>query len=186
MLETHISYPILCYYRSQHDNQSWLSALTAILDTCALIITAVESPVQRQAQLTFAVGRHVLVDVGHVFHREKLEQKLRAQPFTRLSDEEFAQLCDLLRAVGVPLCGDISIRARLDALRMLYEPHASAMAQYLHLELPNWTAPPVNSAKPDIWTSIGRLRTPGTTAELLTAVSPQATASNLGDDQGFL
>ena len=77
MLETHISYPILCYYRSQHDNQSWLSALTAVLDTCALLITAVEGPAQRQAQLTFAIGRHVLVDIGHVFHREKAEQKLR-------------------------------------------------------------------------------------------------------------
>jgi hypothetical protein len=41
MLETHISYPILCYYRSQHDNQSWLSAITAILDTCSLLITTV-------------------------------------------------------------------------------------------------------------------------------------------------
>ena len=185
MLETHISYPILCYYRSQHDNQSWLSALTAILDACALIITAVESPVQRQAQLTFAVGRHVLVDIGHVFHREKVEQKLRGMPFTRLSDEEFNQLCDLLCGFGVPLCRDSNVRERLDALRKLYEPHASAMAQYLHLELPRWMAPAVNAAKPDIWTSIGRLRSPDT-PELLNAVSPRATASNLGDDQGFL
>jgi hypothetical protein len=186
MLETHISYPILCYYRSQHDNQSWLSALTAILDTCALLITAVESPVQRQAQLTFAVGRHVLVDIGHVFHREKAEQKLSAQPFTRLSEEEFARLRDLLCNANVSLCGDVKVRERLDALRKLYEPHACAMAHYLRLDLPRWTPPPVNPAKPDIWTSVGRLRTPGSSDELLNAVSPQATASNLGDDQGFL
>src|SRR5215469_1648205 len=186
MLETHISYPILCYYRSQHDNQSWLSALTAILDTCALLITAVESPVQRQAQLTFAVGRHVLVDIGHVFHRENAEQRLRESPFTRLSDEEFSQLCDLLRHADIKLCGDIDIRTRLDALRKLYEPHACAMAHYLRLQLPRWTPPPVNTEKPDIWTSVGRLRSPGSTATPLSAVSPQATASNLGDDQGFL
>ena len=42
MLETHISHSILCYYRSQHDNQSWLSALTSILDSCSLLITTVE------------------------------------------------------------------------------------------------------------------------------------------------
>ena len=186
MLETHISYPILCYYRSQHDNQSWLSALTAVLDTCALLITAVESPAQRQAQLTFAIGRHVLVDIGHVFHREKAEQRLREAAFTRLNDDEFGQLCDLLRHGGVSLCGDINVRARLDALRKLYEPHACSMAQYLRLDLPRWTPPPVNPAKPDIWTSIGRLRSPSGTANSLTAVSPQATASNLGDDQGFL
>lgn len=186
LLETHISYPILCYYRSQHDNQSWLSALTAILDVCALIITAVESPVQRQAQLTFAVGRHVLVDIGHVFHREKAEQRLREAGFTRLNDDEFAHLRDVLCGAGVRLCSDINIRERLDALRKLYEPHACAMAHYLRLELPHWTPPPVNAGKPDIWTSIGRLSSPSGTAEPLTAVSPQATASNLGDDQGFL
>jgi hypothetical protein len=186
MLETHISYPILCYYRSQHDNQSWLSALTAILDTCALLITSVEGTTQRQAQLTFAVGRHVLVDIGHVFHREKAEQKLREAGFTRLNDDEFRYLCDLLREGGISLCGDISVHTRLDALRMLYEPHACSMAHYLRLELPHWTPPTVNAAKPDIWTSIGRLRSPGGTAQTLNAVSPQATASTLGDDQGYL
>ena len=77
-------------------------------------------------------------------------------------------------------------RARLDALRKLYEPHACAMGHYLRLDLPRWTPPPVNAAKPDIWTSVARLRTPGGSDELLNAVSPQATASNLGDDEGFL
>jgi hypothetical protein len=186
MLETHISYPILCYYRSQHDNQSWISALTAVLDVCALLITAVEGPAQRQAQLTFAVGRHVLVDIGHVFHREKAEQRLREEAFTRLNDEEFARLCDLLRQAGISLCGDINVRVRLDALRKLYEPHACSMAHYLHLALPRWTPPLVDAAKPDIWTSIGRLSNPSGTTYSLNAVSPQAAASNPGDDQGFL
>ena len=64
ILESHISYPLLCYYRSQHDNQSWLSALVAVLDACALLITTVEGPGARQAQLTFAMARHALVDLG--------------------------------------------------------------------------------------------------------------------------
>src|SRR5579871_6066740 len=42
LMESHLSYPVLCYYRSQHNNQSWLGALTAILDTCALVIVGVE------------------------------------------------------------------------------------------------------------------------------------------------
>src|SRR2546428_12982063 len=37
ILESHLSYPVLAYYRSQHQAQSWLEALTTILDTCALI-----------------------------------------------------------------------------------------------------------------------------------------------------
>src|SRR5580698_3701173 len=71
ILESHISYPILCYYRSQHDNQSWLSALVAILDSCALLISIVEGTPARQAQLTFAMARHALIDLGHVFHLEE-------------------------------------------------------------------------------------------------------------------
>ncbi len=38
VLESHVSFPVLSYYRSQHDNQSWLAAITAILDTSALVI----------------------------------------------------------------------------------------------------------------------------------------------------
>src|SRR5204863_6718456 len=31
LLESHLSYPVLAYYRSQHSNQSWLAAMTTIL-----------------------------------------------------------------------------------------------------------------------------------------------------------
>src|ERR1700712_5235801 len=100
LLESHISYPILCYYRSQHDNQSWLSALTAILDACALLITTIEGPSSRQAQLTFAIARHTLVDLGHVFHLEAGEKRLRESPPQRLRDAEFGRLCDVLAPTG--------------------------------------------------------------------------------------
>ena len=67
ILESHISYPILCFYRSQHDTQSWLSALVSILDTCALRIAVIEGMPSRQAQLTFVMARHAVVDIGQVF-----------------------------------------------------------------------------------------------------------------------
>ena len=37
LMESHLSYPVLCYFRSQHDNQSWLAAFAAVLDVCALL-----------------------------------------------------------------------------------------------------------------------------------------------------
>ena len=43
MLESHLSFPVLSFYRSQHDNQSWLAALTAMLDVSALVLTGVDS-----------------------------------------------------------------------------------------------------------------------------------------------
>ena len=184
MLETHISYPILCYYRSQHDNQSWLAALTAILDTCALVITTVEGPSTRQAQLTFAVGRHVLVDLGHVFSRESVEQRLRSLPPTRLPDDEYARLSDLLCQAGYSMCSDLDVRERLFAIRRLYEPHAASMAAYLRLTLPNW-APPLRdpSKKPDGWKTVEGLRHSAALADRLGShISRQSTAAHLHDD----
>jgi hypothetical protein len=185
MLETHISYPILCYYRSQHDNQSWLSALTAILDTCSLLITTVEGPSTRQAQLTFAVGRHVLVDLGHVFHREAREQRFRDNAPVRLKDEEFGELCQLLGQSGFSICSSSDTRSRLSAIRKLYEPHAQAMAEYLHLELPRWLPSPTSpNKKPDGWKTVAELRSPSAIADRLKIhVSPRSTASHLGDEE---
>jgi hypothetical protein len=184
MLETHISYPILCYYRSQHDNQSWLAALTAVLDTCSLLITTVEGPSTRQAQLTFAIARHTLVDLGHVFHQEQREQELRSERAKRLPDEEFARLCDLLAGAGFSLCGDVGARERLNAIRVLYEPHACAIAEYLRLGLPLWAPPLVDPLRRrDGWSTVADLRSPSAVADRLTAhVSTQSTASHLHDD----
>jgi hypothetical protein len=185
MLETHVSYPILCYYRSQHDNQSWLSAVTSILDTCALLITTVEGPSTRQAQLTFAIARHTLVDLGHVFRLEKHEKAYREQPSTRLHDEEYARLCESLRDAGYSLCGSADTRARLEAIRKLYEPHACAMGAYMKLELPMWM-PPVEARK-DGWKTVAELRTPAALEDKIGdpfegMISPQSTASRLHDE----
>jgi hypothetical protein len=172
-LETHISYPLLCYYRSQHDNQSWLSALVAVMDTCALLITALDlqkdgGPSTRQAQLTFAIARHTLVDLGHVFHRERREAALLAAPLTRLTDEEYARLCELLAVAGYSLCGDgLEAHERLTGLRQLYEPQAMAMAEYLRLELPKWV-PPAGKQK-GVWGKIAELRSPAAIADTLAA-----------------
>lgn len=62
ILESHLSYPILCFFRSQHDNQSWLASLTAILDTCALVIVGVDRIDPFQARLTFAIARHTKLE----------------------------------------------------------------------------------------------------------------------------
>ena len=61
LMESHMSYPVLCYFRSQHDNESWLSALGCILDVSAVVIVGIEGSCKKQAELTFAIARHALV-----------------------------------------------------------------------------------------------------------------------------
>jgi len=156
ILESHVSYPILCYYRSQHDNQSWLSALTCILDTCALLISVVPGTASRQAQLTFAIGRHALVDLCHVFKLEKIEAAWRASGGPhRLPADHFEHVCDLMLQADLRLCGDPEAPARLHALRALYEPSAQALADYLAMPLPAWYPQPY--AK-DQWKTVEAVR----------------------------
>jgi hypothetical protein len=156
ILESHISYPILCYYRSQHDNQSWLSALVAILDTCALLISVIEGTPSRQAQLTFVMARHALIDLGHVFLVQKSPSWQRHSEADRLPPAEFDRLCGALGDVHLRLCGDPASANRLHTIRALYEPHAFALADYLKMSLPVWVAP---TKENDQWSVLSRLRT---------------------------
>src|SRR5262249_50260576 len=64
LLESHLSFPLLGYHRSQHDNQSWVGALTTILDTTAFLLATGDGPERYQARLTFAMARHAAVDLG--------------------------------------------------------------------------------------------------------------------------
>jgi len=67
LLESHLSYPMLAYYRSQHHDQSWLGALAAIMDCCALILAGLESVPPLQARMTFIMARQILVEMAQSF-----------------------------------------------------------------------------------------------------------------------
>jgi hypothetical protein len=155
ILESHISYPILCYYRSQHDNQSWLSALVSILDTCSLLISVLEGAPSRQAQLTFVMARHALVDLGQVFRVQEEKAWLLHAEINRLPSKDFYHLCDALGENHLRLCGDPAAARRLDTIRALYEPHALALSDYLRMPLPVWVAPARGN---DQWSVLTKLR----------------------------
>jgi Ion channel len=181
ILESHISYPILCYYRSQHDNQSWLSALVAILDACALLISVIEGTPSRQAQLTFVMARHALIDLGHVFHIQERPAWQHHAEADRLPPEEFARLCGALNQVHLKLCGDPASANRLHTIRALYEPHAIALSDYLKLALPVWIAAPKEN---DQWRVLSRLRTEAEAVFIHGDVPISGRSTFLNDDQG--
>jgi hypothetical protein len=180
LLESHVSYPMLCYYRSQHDNQNWLSALVCVLDSCALIISSVQGMPTRQAQLTFAIARHALVDLGHIFGLEGLAKGLQASEPDRLPHASFGRLCEALRETEIQLCGDPAAAERLRKLRALYEPHALALGCYLAIALPLWIAEP---DKRDPWRAVNQLRSsPAGTNRRASHVSPRSVAAELEDE----
>lgn len=134
-LEGHLSYPVLAYFRSQHDNQSWLGALTAILDTCALIMAGVEGTCARQAELTFAMSRHAVVDLSLVFYTKPRQPKA-----DRLPKETLEELRALLARSGQKLGNGDEFERKLKELREMYEPYVSALAAHFHIGLPPWVA----------------------------------------------
>lgn len=133
LMESHLSYPMLAYFRSQHDNQSWLAALTAILDTCALLMAGVEGACERQAELTFAIARHAIVDLAQIFIA-----KPASTPDDRLSLEDLQGLRAHLAARGLRLREGPAADQRLAQLRALYEPYATTLGRYLNVRIPPW------------------------------------------------
>lgn len=150
LLESHISYPLLCYFRSQHSNQSWIGALTAILDTSALLIAGVRGHEARQAQLTFAMARHAVVDLAQVFSLQPI-----ADLPDRLPVERYEQLYDLLCQSGVSVCRDGHSSERLRDMRALYEGYVEALSRYLHMPLPPWMA---TEPHKDNWLTVAKVR----------------------------
>jgi hypothetical protein len=184
LLETHLSYPLLAFYRSQHENQSWVAALAMILDTCALVLACGSTvPTARerdgsderdelavQAAVTFAIARHAAVDLGQVF---RAPWPRVAALDRRLSPDGHARLRDILETAGVGssvgqsgkggLGGEVErVEGQLNKLkelRALYESYIEGLAEYLLMDLPPWV--PVPGALDD-WQ---------TTAEGITAPS---------------
>jgi len=148
LLESHISFPVLSYYRSQHENQSWVGTLTAILDTSALLLAGVDGPDGYQARLTFAMARHAAVDLAMVFQT----RPRRPQP-NRLADVDFARLRESLRGAGLTMRDGSATAAALAELRGLYEPFVNALAAYFLFALPPFQPenPPVDNWQTSPW-----------------------------------
>ncbi len=133
LLESQISYPVLTFFRSQHSNQSWVGALTTMLDVTSLVLTGIEGVHPGQAKLTFAMARHAAVDLAQV-----VNAKYDSEAPDRLPEAEMTALRDALRAAGLRLRSDEYARDKLTKLRSMYEPYVHSTARNLMLTLPPW------------------------------------------------
>ena len=134
LLESHLSYPMLVYYRSQHDNQSWLAALAAVMDTCALILVGVDDLHPLQARMTFAMARQVVVEIARSFH----VSPSRYTGGDRLPHEEYTRMVAILLEAGIRWNDSPNVEETLAALRATYEPLLDGLASSLLLPLPAW------------------------------------------------
>jgi hypothetical protein len=133
LLESHLSYPVLAYYRSQHSNQSWLGALATILDATTLVMVGIDGTPAHQAQLTFAIARHAVVDLANVFNT-----KPRNPPKDRLPADELIRMRANLKQRGIFLRDGDAAAEKINKLRHMYEPYIYALSEHLLMSLPPW------------------------------------------------
>jgi len=137
LLESNLSYPVLAMYRSQHDRESWLSALTMVLDVCSLVIAGIEGIPVGPAKLAFAMARHAAIDTGLVFDTPPIDP-----PADRLSSADLQALRKLLYDAGMTLRDSDEADRQLDKLRKLYEPYVYTLSLRFLMPLPPWIASP--------------------------------------------
>ncbi len=133
LMESHLSYPVLCFFRSQHDNQSWLAALNTVLDTCSLVMVGIDGIPKWQAQLTFKMARHAVVDIAQVFNTSPVNKD-----GARLTPADLLILRRILSEVGVDLRNEEGDETTLAELRAMYEPYTRVLSRYLMMPLPGW------------------------------------------------
>ncbi|MBS1718580.1 MAG: two pore domain potassium channel family protein [Armatimonadetes bacterium] len=143
LLEGTLSYPVLAFYRSQHSTDSWLAAVTMIMDSCALLRANMDGAphectrLLRQAELTFAMSRHAVVDLCLIYG-------MKPEPPNppRLSEEEFDRIAEYVSERGYVVRDVVGTRAKLEEIRSYYEPYVHRMAYGFSLTLPTWMPEP--------------------------------------------
>lgn len=138
VLDTHVAYPILIFFRSSHDGESWLGAIGAVLDAAVLLATTVESgprgqPVPRgQAIMTIKGGTHLVEDVTQFFGFANTDQPMVTRAEFNAARYRLARAGFAIRSDG-----DASWSAFSD-LRSGYASRLNAMAQYLMIPPTQW------------------------------------------------
>jgi len=132
LLESHMSYPMLGFYRSQYSNQSWLAAMASITDACSLIMVGIEGMRTFQARMTFSVARLAIVELSRVLRVEEL-----TAANSRLTSKEFARMKKALKESGLEIV-EPDAEVQLAKFRATYEPFLVGLAEYLMVGLPKW------------------------------------------------
>jgi hypothetical protein len=128
VLDSHLAYPVLAYFRSSHDNESWVSALGAVLDATTLVLTTVRDGPRGPAKMTFAMGTHLVEDLARFF-------RIGRDHDPGVERYEFELARERLSAAGWLLLGPEESWVAFSRLRAQYAVALNNMAKW-------WAAPP--------------------------------------------
>jgi len=129
VMESHLAYPILAYFRSSHDYESWVGNLGTLLDAATLLMTATRTTARGQAYIFYGLGRHLAHDFVRYFG-------LDVQDGIGIEREEFEQAYVRLAELGMEMREKDQAWKEFSELRLPYAGALSAMAAF-------WQIPPL-------------------------------------------
>jgi hypothetical protein len=130
VLDSHVAYPLLGFFRSSHDNLSWISALGTVLDAASLVLTTIDGIPRGEAKLFKRVGTHLVEDIFNLGFRT-------GEP-TSLDRSDFDAACDRLEEAGYALGARDHAWPAFEAARATYALRLEAMARYWATPATSW------------------------------------------------
>jgi hypothetical protein len=130
VLDSHVAYPLLGFFRSSHDNLSWISALGTILDAASLVVTTITNVPRGEAELAKRMGSHLVEDIGNLGFR-----KGEGLALDRL---DFEVAYDRLAHAGYQLEPADVAWAAFEAARATYALRLEEMAAYWGTPAASW------------------------------------------------
>jgi hypothetical protein len=124
VLESHVSYPMLAFFRSQHPGQSWITALGVVLDAATLTSAAVEGADDREPYFMYRRGRRAISEVCLRLH-------ISGAPGPGLDRHLFDIGYLRLTSTGLPLRDPEDAWQRLQEYRSTYAGSLQALIDFL-------------------------------------------------------
>ncbi len=135
VLDSHVAFPLLGYFRSSHDRLSWISALGTMLDAACLVLTTIDGMPRGEAKLFKRVGVHLVEDISNL--------GFRAGESTRLDRSDFDAACDRLEEARYALVARDQAWPSFEAARATYASRLQGMARYWATPANSWLGDPV-------------------------------------------
>lgn len=140
VLDSHVAYPLLGYFRSSHDNLSWIGALGTVLDASSLVLTTIEGLPRGDAKLFKRMGTHLVEDISNLgFHN--------GTP-GGLDRSDFEAACDRLELAGYTIAPRGEAWPKFEAARATYSARLEAMASYWAMPATQWLGDPLELRRP--------------------------------------
>lgn len=132
VMESHLAYPALAFFRSSHDYQSWVGTLGTLLDAATLMMTTIEGGRDGEARIFYNLSRHAAHDLTRHFGVTSESDS------AGLERGEFENACDRLVHAGYLLHDRTVAWERFSKMRATYAPQLNALARFFEIPPLQW------------------------------------------------